>query len=71
MTAVRIAHADPWPGRTPDGRMSVSQVLVVLADDAGHRALPVWLPGREGGFWRLLAGPDDRERYSRRAMPRR
>src|SRR4029077_6009199 len=48
MTAVRIAHADPWPGRRRDGRTSVSQGLVVLADDAGHRALPVWLPGREG-----------------------
>ena len=35
--------------------MSVSQVLVVLADDGGHRALPVRLSGRDGGFWRLLA----------------
>src|SRR5579859_3975311 len=34
MTAVRIAHADPWPGRRPDGGMSVRQVLVVLADTA-------------------------------------
>ena len=32
MTAVRIAQAGPQPGPTPDG-------LVVLADDAGHRAL--------------------------------
>ena len=71
MTAVRIAHADPWPGRRPDGRMSVSQVLVVLADDAGHRALPVWLPGREGGFWRLLASPEDRDEVLPRVMPRR
>ena len=71
MTAVRIAHADPWPGRRPDGRTSVSQVLVVLADDAGHRALPVWLPGREGGFWRLLACRMTATRYSWRAMPRR
>jgi RNA polymerase sigma-70 factor, ECF subfamily len=60
MTAVRIAHADPWPGRRPDGGMSVLQVLVVLADDAGHRALPIRLNGREGAFWRLLARPDDR-----------
>ena len=57
MTAVRIAHADPWPGRRPDGGMSVRHVLVVLADDAGHRALPVRLSGRDGGFWRLLAAP--------------
>ena len=54
MTAVRIAHADPSPGRTPVG-------LVVLADDAGHRALPVRLPARSGAFWRLLARPDDRD----------
>ena len=51
MTAVRIAHADPSPGRQPVG-------LVVLADDAGHRALPVRLPAN-GAFWRLLARPDD------------
>ncbi len=66
MTAVRIAHADPWPGRRPDGGMSVSQVLVVLADtvpadDGGHRALPIRLPGHDGGFWRLLARPEDRD----------
>jgi bifunctional DNase/RNase len=60
MTAVRIAHADPWPGRQPDGGMSVRQVLVVLADDAGHRALPVRLPANAGALWRLLARPEDR-----------
>jgi RNA polymerase sigma factor (sigma-70 family) len=55
MTAVRIAHADPSPGRQPVG-------LVVLADDAGHRALPVRLPAPDGGaFWRLLARPGDRD----------
>ena len=59
MTAVRIAHADPWPGRTPDGGMDIHHVLVILADDAGHRALPVRLPDRE--FWLLLSRPDDRE----------
>jgi RNA polymerase sigma factor (sigma-70 family) len=53
MTPVRIAHADPWPERQPG--------LVVLADDAGHRALPVRLPARNGAFWRLLARPDDRD----------
>ena len=58
MTAVRIAHADPWPGRQPDGRMSVRHVLVILADDKGHRALPVRLPGHEQ-LWRLLSDPDD------------
>ena len=54
MTAVRIAHADPWPERQPVG-------LVVLADtvpaeDGGHRALPARLPAH-GAFWRLLARP--------------
>jgi RNA polymerase sigma-70 factor (ECF subfamily) len=60
MTAVRIAHADPWPGRTPDGGMDVRHVLVVLADDAGHRALPVRLPGPDQ-LWRLLSRSDDRD----------
>jgi len=59
MTAVRIAHADPWPGRTPDGSMAIDHVLVVLADDAGHRALPIRLPGPERKLWRLLSRPDD------------
>jgi RNA polymerase sigma-70 factor, ECF subfamily len=60
MTAVRITHADPWPGRTPDGSMDIRHVLVILADDAGHRALPVRLPGPEQ-LWRLLSRPDDRD----------
>jgi RNA polymerase sigma-70 factor (ECF subfamily) len=51
MTAVRIAHADPvWMTRP-------ESVLVVLADDAGHRALPVRL--RRHDVWRLLSRPDD------------
>jgi RNA polymerase sigma factor (sigma-70 family) len=53
MTAVRIAHAGPWPERQPAG-------LVVLADDAGHRALPVRLPAH-GVFWRLLPRPGHRD----------
>jgi len=66
MTAVRIAHADPWPGRRPDGGMSVYEVLVVPADtvpadDGGHRVLPIRLPGDDGRFWRLLARPEDRD----------
>ncbi len=59
MTAVRIAHADPWPGRTADGGMDIRHVLVVLVDDVGHRALPVRLPGPESQLWRLLSRPDD------------
>ncbi|MGH3286222.1 MAG: sigma-70 family RNA polymerase sigma factor, partial [Streptosporangiaceae bacterium] len=59
MTAVRIAHADPWPGRGPDGRMAIDHVLVILADDAGHRALPVRLRVPYHKLWRLLSRPDD------------
>jgi RNA polymerase sigma-70 factor (ECF subfamily) len=61
MTAVRIAHADPWPGRTPDGGMDIRHVLVILADDAGHRALPVRLRRHPVKLWRLLSRPDDRD----------
>jgi RNA polymerase sigma factor (sigma-70 family) len=57
MTAVRIAHADPWPGRRPDGRMAIEHVLVVLADDVGHRALPVRLARHDGRLWALLTRP--------------
>ena len=59
MTAVRIAHADPWPGRTPDGRMNIDHVLVILADDAGHRALPVRLRVPYDKLWRLPSRPGD------------
>ena len=53
MTAVRIAHADPvWMTRP-------ESVLVVLADDAGHRALPVRLRRHDAKLWRLLSRPDD------------
>ena len=53
MTAVRIAHADPvWMTRP-------ESALVVLADDAGHRALPVRLRRHDVKLWRLLSRPDD------------
>ena len=49
MTTVRIAHTEPWPGRRMGGRgFRISSFLVVLADDAGGRALPIWLIGPEG-----------------------
>jgi len=49
MTTVRIAHTEPWPGRRMGGRgFRISSFLVVLADDAGRRAIPVWLNGPEG-----------------------
>jgi RNA polymerase sigma-70 factor (ECF subfamily) len=54
MTAVRIAHTDPvfWMTRP-------ESVLVVLADDAGHRALPVRLRRHDVKLRRLLSRPDD------------
>jgi bifunctional DNase/RNase len=49
MTAVRIAHVGPWPGRRMGGPgFRVSHFLVVLSDDSGGRALPVWLDRPEG-----------------------
>jgi len=55
MTAVRIAHADPvWITRP-------ESVLVVLADDAGHRALPVRLRRHDVKLWRLLSSDDHHE----------
>jgi RNA polymerase sigma-70 factor, ECF subfamily len=48
MVTVRIAHAEPRPGWLGDGMFHVDHVLVVLADDAGGRALPVWLPSMDG-----------------------
>jgi hypothetical protein len=43
MITVRIAHALPWPGEVADGKFLITGFLVVLADDAGHRAVPAWL----------------------------
>ncbi|HEX6526847.1 MAG TPA: hypothetical protein VF070_43565 [Streptosporangiaceae bacterium] len=43
MTTVRIAHAEPRPGKLPHGGFETRGHLVVLADDAGHRAVPIWL----------------------------
>ena len=57
MTAVRIAHADPWPERQPVGLVVLADT--VPADNGGHRVLPVRLPAR--AVWRLLARPDDRD----------
>jgi len=58
MTGVRIAHVEPWPGRQREGGFAISQFLVLLADDAGHRVLPVWLNGTDGDpLWRILGHP--------------
>ena len=45
MTTVRIAHAEPRPGRLANGEFHTNGHLVVLADDAGRRAVPIWLRG--------------------------
>jgi RNA polymerase sigma factor (sigma-70 family) len=58
MTTVRIAHAGPLPGQRPGGDFNFDQVLVVLADDPGHRALPIWLTDLDGdSLWRILDRP--------------
>ncbi|MGH3235898.1 MAG: hypothetical protein ACRDOH_22120 [Streptosporangiaceae bacterium] len=49
MTTVRIADIKPWPGERMGGRgFGIFSFLVVLTDDSGGRALPVWLNGPEG-----------------------
>ena len=48
MASVRVAHAEPLPGKLPTGEILTVGYLVVLADDAGHRAVPIWLPGEPG-----------------------
>jgi hypothetical protein len=48
MTTVRIAHADPRPGKLPNGGFDTRGFLVVLADDAGHRAVPIWMLAEPG-----------------------
>ena len=45
----RIAHSGPWPGSRVGGRgFGIFSFLVVLANDADSRALPVWQNGPEG-----------------------
>jgi hypothetical protein len=58
-TLVRIAHAAPRPGDLGNGIFITRGYLVVLADDPGRRALPVWFRGHPGGssLARLLGGP--------------
>ena len=43
MTIVRIVLADPRSGRVPEGSAVNGQQLIVLADDTGRRAVPLWL----------------------------
>ena len=53
MTTVRIVYAQHIrPARAPDGSddpdWRLHQQLIVLADDAGHRAVPIWLRIHKG-----------------------
>jgi hypothetical protein len=48
VTTLRIAHAEPRPGRLANGEFQILGHLVVLADDAGHRAVPIWMGGDPG-----------------------
>jgi RNA polymerase sigma-70 factor (ECF subfamily) len=55
MTAVRIACAEPHMGTRLDGSPAIGHILVVLADDPGHRAMGLWLRTRQGmALWRVL-----------------
>jgi hypothetical protein len=58
VTTLRIAHAEPRPGRLANGGFHTRGYLVVLADDAGHRAVPIWMPGA-GDLADLLDRPAD------------
>ena len=58
MTIVRIVLADPRTGSPPDGSAVNGQQLIVLADDTGHRAVSLWLPGLDFKLlWWLLDRP--------------
>jgi hypothetical protein len=58
VTIVRIVLADPRTGGPPAGSAVNGRQLIVLADDRGHRAVPLWLPGLDYKLlWRLLDRP--------------
>jgi len=58
VTIVRIVLADPRTGRPPRGSGVNGRLLIVLADDTGHRAVPLWLPGLDFKLlWWLLSRP--------------
>jgi len=66
VSTVRIAHAEPRPGRLANGEFQIRGHLVVLADDAGHRAVPIWMRGDPGAdelshLLELAAQPADQE----------
>jgi hypothetical protein len=51
-TIVTIVRVVRWPGGVP-GSLVTGRDLLVLADDTGHRAVPLWLPVAKH-LWRLL-----------------
>jgi hypothetical protein len=58
VTIVRIVLADPRTGGPPAGSAVNGRQLIVLADDTGHRAVPLWLPGLDFKLlWWLLDRP--------------
>jgi hypothetical protein len=58
VTIVRIVLADPRSGRVPEGSAVNGRQLIVLADDAGHRAVPLWLRVIDAKLlWGLLERP--------------
>ena len=54
MVTVRITHAKARPGRQSSGMFVVERVLVVLTDDTGARALPLWLQAMDGTSIQVL-----------------
>jgi RNA polymerase sigma-70 factor, ECF subfamily len=55
MTTVRVACAEPHMDTRPDGSAAIGHILVVLADEDGHRAMGLWLRTRQGlAVWRVL-----------------
>ena len=70
VTTVRIAHAQPDFGSQMNREGPIRHVLVVLADDAGHRALPLWLPTAEAhSLWHLLDRPPGQPSGPRQLNP--
>jgi bifunctional DNase/RNase len=51
-------HAEPRPGRLANGGFHTQGYLVVLADNTGHRAVPIWLRDA-GDLSNLLERPAD------------
>jgi hypothetical protein len=54
VTIVRIVIADPRAGGPPGGSAVNGRHLIVLVDDTGHRAVPLWLPGLDFKLLRWL-----------------